>query len=125
MADKLRNIALVAHGGAGKTSIAEAMLFKTGIITRQGRTEDGNTFMDFEPEELKRQASISTSFAQIPWKKHAITLIDTPGDQNFFTDTKLCMQTLEFTSTVIVPKLLRQMAGYLSASEEQSSSYLQ
>lgn len=101
MADKLRNIALVAHGGAGKTSIAEAMLFKTGIITRQGRTEDGNTFMDFEPEELKRQASISTSFAQVPWKKHAITLIDTPGDQNFFTDTKLCMQAADAVVIVV------------------------
>ena len=95
MVDKLRNIALVAHGGAGKTSIAEAMLFKTGITTRQGRTEDGNTFMDFEPEELKRQTSINTSFAQIPWKKNAITILDTPGDQNFFTDTKLCMQAAD------------------------------
>lgn len=101
MADKLRNIALVAHGGAGKTSIAEAILFKTGVTTRQGRTEDGNTFMDFEPEELKRQTSISTSFAQISWKKHAITIIDTPGDQNFFTDTKLCMQAADAVVVVV------------------------
>ncbi len=101
MADKLRNIALVAHGGAGKTSIAEAILFKTGITTRQGRTEDGNTFMDFEPEELKRQTSINTSFAQVPWKKHAINIIDTPGDQNFFTDTKLCMQAADAVVVVI------------------------
>jgi len=91
MADKLRNIALIAHGGAGKTSLAEAMLFNAGVTTRLGRTEDGNTVMDYEPEELKRQTSISTSFAQVPWKKHAISVMDTPGDQNFFTDTKLCM----------------------------------
>jgi elongation factor G len=95
MADKLRNIVLVAHGGAGKTSLAEAMLFKAGVTTRQGRVEEGNTVMDYEPEELKRQTSISTSFAQAPWKKHAITIIDTPGDQNFFTDTKLCMQAAD------------------------------
>ena len=101
MADKLRNIVLVAHGGAGKTSLAEAMLFKAGVTTRQGRVEDSNTFMDFEPEELKRQTSISTSFAQIPWKKHAITVLDTPGDQNFFTDTKLCMQAAD-TAVVVV-----------------------
>lgn len=101
MADKLRNIALVAHGGVGKTSIAEAILFKTGVTKRQGRTEDGNTFMDFEPEELKRQTSISTSFAQVPWKKHTITLIDTPGDQNFFTDTKLCMQAADAVVVVV------------------------
>ncbi|KJS28335.1 MAG: elongation factor G [Desulfatitalea sp. BRH_c12] len=101
MADKLRNIALVAHGGAGKTSLAEAMLFKAGVTTRQGRVEEGNTVMDYEPEELKRQTSISTSFAQAPWKKHTITIIDTPGDQNFFTDTKLCMQAADAAVVVV------------------------
>ncbi|MBT8341266.1 MAG: elongation factor G [Desulfatitalea sp.] len=101
MSEKLRNIALVAHGGAGKTSLAEAMLFKAGVTTRQGRVEDGNTVMDFEPEELKRQTSISSSFAQAPWKKHDITIIDTPGDQNFFTDTKLCMQAADAAIVVV------------------------
>ncbi|MGD9368279.1 MAG: elongation factor G [Desulfobacteraceae bacterium] len=101
MADKLRNIALIAHGGAGKTSLAEAMLFNAGVTTRLGRTEEGNTFMDYEPEELKRQTSISTSFAQVPWKKHTISIIDTPGDQNFFTDTKLCMYAAD-TCVVVV-----------------------
>jgi elongation factor G len=101
MADKLRNVALVAHGGAGKTSLAEAMLFKAGVTTRQGRVEEGNTVMDYEPEELKRQSSISTSFAQAPWKKHAVTIIDTPGDQNFFTDTKLCMQAADAAVVVV------------------------
>jgi elongation factor G len=101
MSDKLRNIALVAHGGAGKTSLAEAMLFKSGVTTRQGRVEEGNTVMDYEPEELKRQSSISTSFAQAPWKKHSITIIDTPGDQNFFTDTKLCMQAADAVVLVV------------------------
>jgi len=101
MADKLRNIALVAHGGAGKTTVAEAMLFNAGVTTRLGRVEDGNTFMDYEPEELKRQTSISTSFAQAPWKKHVISIIDTPGDQNFFTDTKLCMQAADAAVVVV------------------------
>ncbi|RJQ78744.1 MAG: elongation factor G [Desulfobacteraceae bacterium] len=101
MADKLRNVALVAHGGAGKTSLAEAMLFKAGVTTRQGRVEEGNTVMDYEPEELKRQTSISTSFGPAPWKKHTITIIDTPGDQNFFTDTKLCMQAADAAVVVV------------------------
>ena len=101
MADKLRNIALIAHGGAGKTSLAEAMLFKTGVTTRQGRTEDGNTFMDYEPEELKRQTSISTSFAQVDWNKHTISIMDTPGDQNFFTDTKLSMYAADSAVVVV------------------------
>lgn len=94
-ANNLRNIALVAHSGAGKTSIAEAMLYMTGVTNRHGKVEEGNTVMDFEPEELKRTASISSGFAQFSWEKHTISLIDTPGDQNFFTDTKLCMQAAD------------------------------
>jgi len=93
--DQLRNIALIAHGGAGKTSLAEAMLYRAGVTNRIGKVEEGNTVMDFEPEELKRTTSISSGFAQFPWKKHVINLIDTPGDQNFFSDTKLCMQAAD------------------------------
>ncbi|MBN1932735.1 MAG: elongation factor G [Desulfobacterales bacterium] len=95
MVQKLRNIALVAHGGAGKTSLAEAMLFNAGAINRLGRVEDGNTAMDFEPEELKRRASLSSGFHQYSWEKHTVNLIDTPGDQNFFSDTKSCMQAAD------------------------------
>ena len=91
MVDKLRNIALVGHGGSGKTSLAEIMLFRAGVTNRIGRVEDGNTVMDYEPEELRRQSSISSSFHQFNWKKHTINIIDTPGDQNFFNDTKFCM----------------------------------
>ncbi|MEJ2097629.1 MAG: elongation factor G, partial [Deltaproteobacteria bacterium] len=93
--DKIRNIALVAHGGAGKTSLAEVMLHKSGLTNRIGRVEDGNTVMDFEAEEVKRSASINTGFGQLSWKKHTVNLMDTPGDQNFFTDTKLCMQAAD------------------------------
>ena len=99
--DQIRNIALVAHNGAGKTSLAEIMLFKAGITTRIGRVEDGNTSMDFEPEELKRQCSLSSGIHQLPWKKHALTLVDTPGDQNFFTDTKNCMQAVDSVLFVV------------------------
>ena len=90
--ESLRNIALVAHSGAGKTSLAEAMLYNGGITKRLGRVEDGNTAMDFEPEELKRTSSISSGFHQVEWKKHTINIIDTPGDQNFFSDTLSCQQ---------------------------------
>ncbi len=101
MAEKLRNIALIAHSGAGKTSLAEVMLFNAGATTRHGRVEEGNTAMDFEPEELKRQSSISTGFHQYNWKKHTVNLIDTPGDQNFFTDTRMCMQAADAAVVVI------------------------
>jgi elongation factor G len=97
----IRNIALVAHGGAGKTSLAEAMLFDAGVINRIGRIEEGNTALDFEPEEIKRTSSISTGFHQLSWKKHTLTLIDTPGDQNFFSDTKTCLQAADAAVVVI------------------------
>jgi len=99
--ESLRNIALVAHSGAGKTSLAEAMLFDGGVTKRLGRVEDGNTAMDFEPEELKRTSSISSGFHQVEWKKHTINIIDTPGDQNFFSDTLSCQQAADGALVVI------------------------
>jgi elongation factor G len=99
--ESLRNIALVAHSGAGKTSLAEAMLYDSGTIKRMGRVEDGNTAMDFEPEELKRTSSISSGFHQFNWKKHTVNLIDTPGDQNFFSDTLSCQQAADSVVVVI------------------------
>ena len=99
--ESLRNIALVAHSGAGKTSLAEAMLFDSGTTKRLGRVEDGNTAMDFEAEELKRTSSISSGFHQFDWKKHTVTIIDTPGDQNFFSDTRSCLQAADGVVVVI------------------------
>ncbi len=99
--EQLKNIALVSHSGAGKTSLAEIMLFKAGKSTRVGRVEDGNTQMDFEPEELKRQTSISSGIHQLDWKKYTLNIIDTPGDQNFFTDTKNCMQAADAALFVV------------------------
>ncbi|UCF86378.1 MAG: elongation factor G, partial [Desulfobacteraceae bacterium] len=94
-AEQLRNVAFIAHGGSGKTSLAEVMLFNTGVVNRLGRVEDGNTAMDFEPEELKRSISLSSGFHQFTWKKHNVNLIDTPGDQNFFSDTRSCLQAAD------------------------------
>jgi elongation factor G len=99
--ERIRNIALIGHGGAGKTSLAEAMLYKSGTIKRFGKIEEGNTAMDFEPEELKRRSSISSGFHQFSWKNHTVNLIDTPGDQNFFSDTKSCMQAADGVVIVI------------------------
>jgi len=99
--DGLRNIALAAHSGAGKTSLAEAMLYNSGTIKRLGRVEEGNTAMDFEAEELKRTSSISSGFHQFEWKKHTINIIDTPGDQNFFSDTLSCLQAADGALVVI------------------------
>ncbi len=99
--ESLRNVALVAHSGAGKTSLAEAMLFDSGTIKRLGRVEDGNAAMDFEPEELRRTSSISSGFHQYEWKKYTTNIIDTPGDQNFFSDTRSCLQAADGAVVVI------------------------
>ena len=99
--EKLRNIAFLGHGGAGKTSLSEVILYNSGNTNRIGRVEDGNTAMDFEPEELKRQTSINTGFYQYKQGENTICLIDTPGDQNFFSDTKICMQAADGVFFVI------------------------
>jgi len=99
--ERLRNIALVAHGGAGKTSLAEAMLFDAGVIKRMGSVPDGNTTMDFEPEEIKRTSSVSSGFFRFDWQSHTISLVDTPGDQNFISDAKSCLQAADAALMVV------------------------
>jgi len=92
---KVRNIGIVAHGGAGKTSLAEAILFDTGMIDRLGRVDDGTATMDFEPEETKRKISISSSFDHCDWKGCSIHFVDTPGYGDFIGDTRACIRALD------------------------------
>ena len=89
---KVRTFALISHGGAGKTSLAEAMLFDAGVTTRLGKVDEGASTMDFEPEEIKRKATISTAFNSLDWKKHQLNIIDAPGDFNFIADAKTSLQ---------------------------------
>ncbi|BBD06808.1 elongation factor G [Desulfovibrio ferrophilus] len=86
-----RTYALVGHGGVGKTSVAEMLLFQTGIINRLGKIEEGTTSLDTEPEEIKRRGSIQPAFASYDWKKNTHFLIDTPGDNNFVGDLSYCL----------------------------------
>ena len=79
----IRNICLMGHGGSGKTSLAEAMLFLSGGTDRMGRVADGNTVCDYDPEEIKRSISISTVVAPVEWKNTKINIIDTPGYFDF------------------------------------------
>src|SRR5437879_4547902 len=81
---QLRNVGLFSHGGAGKTTLSEALLFRAGAITRMGSVEDGNTTTDFDPEELKRQMSGSLAVAPLEWQGHKVNLIDTPGYADFY-----------------------------------------
>ncbi len=90
----LRNLGIVAHGGAGKTSLTEAMLFNTGMTDRLGKVDDGSSNMDFEPEEIKRQITISSSLHHCEWKEHSLHIVDTPGYSNFLHDTRNAMRIL-------------------------------
>lgn len=99
--EQLRNVALIAHGGSGKTSLAEAMLFNGKATTRLGKVDDGTSNFDFEPEEIKRQITINASFHHCSWKKHVINIIDTPGDNNFLSDTKFSLQAADGAVVVI------------------------
>lgn len=81
--DKIRNVALIGHGGSGKTSLTEAMAYLSGITSRMGKVDDGNTVSDFGKEEIKRKISISTSIVPIEWEGYKINIIDTPGFFDF------------------------------------------
>jgi elongation factor G len=84
--EQIRNVALIAHGGAGKTSLAEAMLYTAGAITRLGKVEAGTTTLDFDPEEVRRQITINTALAPLEWAGVKINLLDTPGYFDFIGD---------------------------------------
>ncbi|MDH4264576.1 MAG: elongation factor G [Deltaproteobacteria bacterium] len=99
--NRLRNIAIIAHGKAGKTTLAEAMLFDSGVTDRLGRVDEGSSVMDFEPEEIKRSLSISSSFNHLEWNRHKINIIDTPGDANFIIDTKNSLQAVDGVVIVV------------------------
>ncbi|MBN2468678.1 MAG: GTP-binding protein, partial [Deltaproteobacteria bacterium] len=83
----IRNIAITAHCGAGKTSLGEAFLYNAGVTDRLCGVDDENSVLDYEPEEVKRKTTITSSFHNLTWKKRMINIIDTPGDTNFLSDT--------------------------------------
>jgi elongation factor G len=93
--DDIRNIAIVGHGGSGKTSLVSAMLFDAGAVNRFGRVEEGNTVTDFDADETERQISLSTSLAHYEWNKLKLNLLDTPGYGNFINDARVALQVAE------------------------------
>ncbi len=99
--DQLRNIGLVAHGDAGKTSLAEAMLFTSGASDRLGKVGDVSCVMDFDPDEVKRSITINASLAFCEWDSHKINIVDTPGYANFIAETQGSMRVLDAAIVVI------------------------
>jgi elongation factor G len=99
--EKIRNVAVIAHGGAGKTALIESMLFNSGSIDRLGNVEDGTTTTDYEPEEIARKITITSSLAFCNWDGQRINLIDTPGFINFIEDTRGCLRAVDGAVVIV------------------------
>ncbi len=91
----IRNVAIVGHGGSGKTSLTSAILFDSGAVNRLGRVEDGNTVTDFDPDEVARQISLSTALAHCDWNKKKLNILDTPGFGNFIQEARSALQVAD------------------------------
>jgi len=91
----IRNVVFLGHGNSGKSTLAEALLFTAGSLKRLGKVDEGTSSMDFEPEEIKRKISIGAAFNQLTWQKNDVFLIDTPGDDNFFNETRFAVQVAD------------------------------
>ena len=91
----IRNVALLGHGGSGKTSLAESMLYLAGEADRMGSVPQGNTVCDFDPEETARQISISASMAPLTWKNIKINVIDTPGYLDFVGEVQQALRVAD------------------------------
>lgn len=102
--EKIRNICLMGHGGDGKTSLVESMLFLTNAIDRLGKVSDGNTTLDFDPEEIRRKFSISTSIAPIIFKEHKINVLDTPGFFDFAGEVSEALRAADAGLIVVTAK---------------------
>src|SRR3989449_194507 len=100
---RLRNLAVVGQGGAGKTTVADALLFAAGASSRLGRVDDGSSAFDIEPEEVRRKSSITAGLHHAAWRKHELNLIDTPGYSPFLHDTRNCLTAATGAVLVLGP----------------------
>ena len=99
--EAIRNVALLSHSGAGKTSLSEAMLFNAGHVTRLGKVEDGNTTSDYEPEEVRRGGSIQLSVLPYEWNDTKVNLIDTPGYADFLGEVVAALKVADSAALVV------------------------
>lgn len=99
--ENIRNVALISHGGAGKTSLTEALLYTSGAINRLGRIEAGNTTTDFDPDEVKKQVTINVGLAPLEWNGTKVNLLDTPGYFDFIGDVLGALRVADSVITVV------------------------
>jgi len=100
-AASIRNVAVVGHGGCGKTQLVSAMLFDAGMVTRLGKVDEGTTVTDYDDEEVARKHTLSASLAYAEWNKHKINLIDTPGFGNFFAEVRSALSVADAALVVV------------------------
>ena len=97
----IRNVALVGHTGSGKTQLASAILFDTGMVNRFGKVDEGTAPTDYDEEEIARKHTLSASLACAEWNKQKINLIDTPGMGNFLSDARAALQVADAALVVV------------------------
>lgn len=102
--DRIRNVVLLGHGGAGKTSLAEAMAYLSGMTSRLGKVTDGNTVSDYDKEEIKRKFSITTSVVPVEWGKVKINVLDTPGYFDFVGEVEEAVAAADAAIIVVSGK---------------------
>ena len=100
-AEQIRNVALISHVGAGKTSLVDAALFDSGAVTRQGRVDEGSSVSDYDPDELKRRMSLNVKVLPVEWKNTKINLIDTPGYADFIGEVKAGLRVADAALVVV------------------------
>lgn len=101
---QIRNVAILGHGGSGKTSFAEAWLYNAKAVDRLGKVNDGNTAMDFDSEETRRKISINTSMAALEWEGKKVNLLDTPGDFDFMGEVVEALRVADSSLIVVTAK---------------------
>jgi elongation factor G len=99
--EQLRNIVLLSHGGAGKTSLAEAMLYDSGGVSRLGRVDEGTTVSDYDPEEIRRKISVNTSVIPCEWDGHKVNVLDTPGYADFVGEVKGALRAADSAIVIL------------------------
>ncbi len=100
-AEQIRNVALISHVGAGKTSLVDAALFDSGAVTRQGKVDDGTSIADYDPDELKRRMTLHTKVIPVEWKNTKINFIDTPGYADFVGEVKAGLRVADAALVVV------------------------
>lgn len=101
LTENVRNVVLVGHGGAGKTALAEAFLYRSGATTRLGRVTEGNTTTDFDEEEIRRGISVSAALAPLEWDDHKINVLDAPGYADFIGEMRAAMRVADLAIFVV------------------------